>query len=388
MEKSDHRHKILIVDDNEGNLNFLRLTFCEDYLVLTANDGDEALKELSKRENSDIALILTDQRMPGISGSELLEESKKTHPNAIRMIITGFPELYNSVHAINKINVDKYIIKPVHDKIHELKGYVRDAIKRYDLKIQNDYLLNELKKVIEKDIRIRNLFSKYLPPEIIRKIERKKDRRTLQEVEEKEVTVMYSDIRGFTSISENLTPLETVQLLNRYFNTMSRIIIKHKGTIDKYIGDAIMAVFGTRESERTEPVKDAQNAVRCALEMRKTLHGFNDHSKNQDMPEIHFGIGINTGKAVVGNIGSDYLLDYTVIGSVVNTAARIEDLTCNKPDTILIGEETYNKAKNLTRVDYEKWDPQDVKGKGTIQVYGVLNPNSMGKNSPQNLEVK
>jgi adenylate cyclase len=387
MENSGYKHKILIVDDNEGNLNFLRLTFWEDYLVLTANDGEEALKELSKKENSDIALILTDQKMPGISGSELLEESKKTHPNAIRMIITGFPDIYGSAYAINKINVDKYIIKPVHDKMHELKGYVRDAIKRYDLKNQNDCLLNELKKVIEKDIRIRNLFSKYLPPEIIRKFE-KKDPCTLQEVEEKEVTVMYSDIRGFTSISEKLTPLETVQLVNRYFSTMSRIIVKHTGTIDKYIGDAIMAVFGTRESERTEPVKDAQNAVRSALEMRKTLHGFNDHSKKQDMPEIHFGIGINTGKAVVGNIGSDYLLDYTVIGSVVNTAARIEDLTCNKPDTILIGEETYNKAKNLTGVDYEKWDPQEVKGKGTIQVYGVLNPNSMGKNSPQNLEEK
>lgn len=387
MENSGHMHKMLIVDDNEGNLNFLRLTFCKNYLVVTANDGEEALKELSKKENSDIALILTDQRMPGISGSELLEESKRTHPNAIRMIITGFPELYNSVHAINNINVDKYIIKPVHDKMHELKGYVRDAIKRYDLKNQNDCLLNELKKVIEKDIRIRNLFSKYLSPEIIRKFE-KKDPRTLQEVEEKEVTVMYSDIRGFTSISEKLTPLETVQLLNRYFNTMSRIIVKHKGTIDKYIGDAIMAVFGTKESERTEPVKDAQNAGRCALEMREALRGFNDSSKKQGMPEIHFGIGINTGKAVVGNIGSDYLLDYTVIGSVVNTAARIEDLTCNKPDTILIGEETYNKAKNLAGVDYEKWDPQEVKGKGTIQVYGVLNPNSMGKNSPQNLEAK
>lgn len=387
MENSGHKHKILIVDDNEGNLNFLRLTFCEDYLVLTANDGEEALKELSKRENSDIALILTDQRMPGISGSELLEESKKTHPNAIRMIITGFPELYNSVHAINKINVDKYIIKPVHDKIHELKGYVWDAIKRYDLKTQNDYLLNELKKVIEKDIRIRNLFSKYLPPEIIRKFE-KKDPRTLQEVEEKEVTVMYSDIRGFTSISEKLTPLETVQLVNRYFNTMSRIIVKHKGTIDKYIGDAIMAVFGIRESDKTEPVNDAQNAVRCALEMREALRGFNDSSKKQHMPEIHFGIGINTGKAVVGNIGSDYLLDYTVIGNVVNMAARIEDLTRNNPDTILVGEETYNKAKNLTGVDYEKWDPQEVKGKGPIQVYGVLNPNSEGKKSSQNLEVK
>lgn len=387
MGNSDYKHKILIVDDNEGNLNFLRLTFCEDYRVLTANDGEEALKELSKRENSDIALILSDQRMPGISGSELLEKTKKTHPNALRMIITGFPDIFSSVDAINKINVDKYIIKPVHDKIHELKGYVEDAIRQYDLRIQNEYLLNELKKVIEKDIRIRNLFSKYLPPAIIRKFE-KKDPGTLREVEEKEVTVMYSDIRGFTSLSEKLTPLETVQLVNRYFNTMSGIIVKHKGTIDKYIGDAVMAVFGIRESGNTEPVKDAQNAVKCALEMRKILREFNDESKKLNMPEIHFGIGLNTGKAVVGNIGSDYLLDYTVIGSVVNTAARIEDLTCNKPDTILIGEETYNKAKNLTGVEYEKWVPQVVKGIGTIQVYGVLNPNSMGKNSPKNLEAK
>lgn len=375
MGNTGHKHKILIVDDNPGNLNFLRLIFCENYLVLTADDGEEALNVLSKRENSDIALILTDQRMPGISGSKLLEESKKTHPNAIRMIITGFPDIHESAYAINELNVDKYIIKPVHGKKYELKSYIEDAIKQYDLKVRNDYLLSELKKMIGKDIRIRNLFSKFLPPEIIRRFE-KGNPGKLREVEEKEVTVLYCDIRGFTSISQKLTPLQTVKLVNRFFETMSSIIVKHRGLIDKYIGDAIMAVFGISESEKTDPVKDTQNAVSCAYEMRKHLCKFNADSKKDKMPEIHFGVGINTGKAVVGNIGSRYLLDYTVIGSVVNTAARIEDLTCHKPDTILIGETTYKNAKNLTNINYKKWNPQAVKGIGTITVFEVLNQDS------------
>lgn len=375
MANTGHKHKILIVDDNQGNLNFLRLTLYVNYRVLTAISGEEALKILSKRENSDIALILTDQRMPGISGSKLLEKSKKTHPHAIRMIITGFPDIKESAHAINELNVDKYIIKPIHEKKYVIKNYIEDAIKQYELKVQNDYLLRELKKMIGRDIRIRTLFSKYLPPEIIRKFE-KRNPRTLQEVEEKEVTVLYCDIRSFTAISQALTPTQTVKLVNRFFETMSSIIVKHNGLIDKYIGDAVMAVFGIGESVKTDPEKDAQNAVSCASEMRKSLNKFNTDSKKDKMPEVHFGIGINTGKAVVGNIGSRYLLDYTVIGSVVNTTARIEDLTCQKPDTVLIGETTYNKAKRLTSVNYKKWTSKTVKGIGNILVFEVLDADS------------
>jgi adenylate cyclase len=368
------KHKILLVDDDPGNLNFLRLAFRDDYLVLTAEDGLEALDILKRPENFDIALILTDERMPKISGTELLKESLDTHPNTIRWIITAYPEEKDSIYDKKDIQVDRYIRKPIIHRIDELKDDVKDAVHLYELRRENQHLRSEISELIEKDNRVRNLFSKYLPPEVIRKFEKKEPHR-LREVEEKEVTVLYVDIRKFTAISEELGPQKTVQLLNEYFNEMSKIIVKHKGTIDKYFGDAIMAIFGIRDSEKPDSTKDAQDAVKCALEMRRALLDFNRNTQKTGMPEIHFGIGINTGKAVVGNIGSDYFFDYTVIGETVNMAARIQKLSRDGEgdNRILIGEETYGYARGMIGDHFKDLGFHKVKGKEeSVQVYEIL----------------
>jgi class 3 adenylate cyclase len=368
MTQSKIKPKILIVDDEAGDLYFLKLEFKRDYLVLTAESGEEALEILKKEENRDIALILSDQQMPrGMSGTDLLKQSIDTHPHTIRMIITAYLESY-----IDEFQVDKFFKKPLKEKIQELRESFEQGIYIYNLRRENDYLLNDLTKVIEKDMRLRNLFSKYLSPELIGKFE-KKDPKTLLEVEEKEITILYSDICGFTRLAENLEPREVVELLNKYFGVMSGIIVKHNGTIDKYIGDAIMAVFGTKEYTKTSSHEDAKNAVCCAWEMKQALRDFNVN--NHPFPPIQFGIGINTGNAVVGNIGSDYLLDYTVIGDVVNTAARIQKLTRKKPGTnyIYLGENTYEYAREIIGSHFEKLGPMELKGKEKkILIYELL----------------
>ncbi len=374
MTNPKHRYRILFVDDDAGNLNFLKLAFRGDYLVKCASDGEEAWEILRKDENKDIALILSDERMPGISGTDLLKKSVETHPDTIRMLITAFPDVNDSIYDRKEIEVDMYIRKPIREKIQELRDIIRNAVWIYELRRENQFLNEEVIDIIENNVRIRNLFSKYLPPDAIKKFETK-DPKSLKQSEERVVTILHSDIRGFTALSERLrsSPKELVNFLNDYFGVMSEVINGHHGCIDKYIGDAIMATFGVKDSEIMDPKKDAQNAVKCALKMRELLKEFNRAERKSSIPDIHFGIGINTGTVVLGNIGSDYLLDYTVIGDAVNMASRIENLTCKTPDAILIGKTTFEYTKDIIG-SYKEKKPRIRIGDQMvpIQVYDIF----------------
>jgi adenylate cyclase len=371
MGKHGQKHKILIVDDDEGNVNFLRLTFSGDYNVLCAQDGKAALEILNKEENRDIALILTDQKMPDMSGTELLKESRETHPNTMRMIITAFPDINDSTYAINEIHIDKYILKPVAAKINQLTEDVKAAVIQYELRRENEQLINGFKKLLERNIRIRKLFSKYLPRDLIRKFEKKEV--PANDVEEKEVTILTAGIHQFNTLTRDLSPREKVILLNNYFSGMTEIIINHNGSIDKYFEEKIIAVFGFKGNQVHDPEKDAQNAVRCAVEMTAAFRESNKTFNSAKIPNMYLGIGIDTGRVVLGNIGSDYLLDYTVIGEVVNTASEIQKLTFNEHDKIFIGEETYQYLKNLIglHVDIHVQKLALTKNKNRVNVYEV-----------------
>ncbi len=152
----------------------------------------------------------------------------------------------------------------------------------------------------------------------------------------KEVTVFFSDIRGFTSFSETRSPEEVVSMLNEYFAIMVRIIQQNHGIVDKFIGDAIMAVWG---APKTTP-RDAQNAVRACLEMRKSLAELNQRRQQKGQPPILIGMGLHTGPAISGTIGSDDRMEYTVIGDTVNMTSRIESSTKAFGTDLLISEAT------------------------------------------------
>ncbi len=139
----------------------------------------------------------------------------------------------------------------------------------------------------------------------------------------KDVVVFFSDIRGFTAFSEKRSPEEVVEMLNEYFGVMVKIINSHGGVVDKFIGDAIMAVWGVPKSSD----RDAHQAVRACLEMRKALEGLNERRIAREQPPINIGMGLHAGHAISGTIGSDERMEYTVIGNTVNTASRIEAST-------------------------------------------------------------
>jgi adenylate cyclase len=193
-------------------------------------------------------------------------------------------------------------------------------------------------------------------------------------------TIFFSDIRSFTAISEKLEPEEVVEFLNAYMTIMVKIIGDHNGIVDKFIGDAIMAVWGVPESKGN----DALNAVNATIEMRTALLEFNKDRGTEKKPIIKIGCGLNTGPVLAGQIGSDDRLDYTVIGDAVNLASRVE--TLNKPfgTDILISQDTYNIVKG--DFDCEPMQQIKVKGKSDAQqIYAVLRKKS-DKLGPKNLK--
>lgn len=224
-----------------------------------------------------------------------------------------------------------------------------------------------LESVVAKDRAfIRNTFARYVPGSVVNTLLADPDMIKLGG-EERMVTVLFSDIAGFTGISEKMQPKALVKLLNEYFTAMADIIIRHGGIIDKFQGDAVMAEFGI-----PVPMENhAEHAVDAALDMLERLAGLRQVWKKKGLPELHCRIGINTNRMIVGNMGSDRALDYTVIGDAVNLASRLEGANKRYGTALIISEFTRNylsSEKYLTRIlDYVK-----VKGKkDPVKIYEV-----------------
>lgn len=181
----------------------------------------------------------------------------------------------------------------------------------------------------------------------------------------KNITILLSDIRGFSGISESHPATDVVSLLNRYFDAMGNIITKYGGTIDKLMGDSILVVFGFPEERES----DVENAIACAVEMQMAMGEINAVNRSLDMPDLFVGIAINTGSVVVGDLGSDHYHEYTIIGDEVNLTSRIE-AHCLRGQ-ILISENTYELSKDFVEVG----SPNRVEVKGAreaVDLYEVF----------------
>jgi adenylate cyclase len=215
--------------------------------------------------------------------------------------------------------------------------------------------------------KIRKTFSQYLSPDVIALIEKDPQKYIRPGGEVKELTVMFSDIRSFTTISEGLTPDELVNLLNEYLGEMTEIVFANQGTLDKYIGDAIMAFWGS-------PYPQEDHAVRgcnCALQMGRTLKRLNVKWQAEKRPPISIGVGLNTGLLNVGNMGSAKRLSWTVMGDNVNLASRLEGINKEYHTQIVISEATYRAVAD--RFVCRELDKIRVKGKlQPVTIYELL----------------
>ena len=202
---------------------------------------------------------------------------------------------------------------------------------------------------------ITGLFGQYVPSELVEEMAEHPESVSM-EGDSREMTILFSDVRGFTTISEGLDPKELTLLMNEFLTPLSRVVYKHRGTIDKYMGDCIMAFWGA-------PLPDAahaRNAIIAGLEMLATLKTLQPHFKERGWPEIHIGVGINTGRVSVGNMGSEVRVAYTVMSDDVNLASRLEGITKQYGVGIVVGENTKNAVTDFV---YRELDQVRVKGK-------------------------
>lgn len=247
-----------------------------------------------------------------------------------------------------------------------------DLNARVNLKTHDEFnmmaiAINDMAKGLQERERLKTGFARYVSQHVLQQI-LKTDASLNLEGERRKITVLFSDIRQFTTLSEKLAPEEVVKILNEYFERMIEVIFRNQGTLDKFLGDGLMVEFGAPLEDPRQEI----NAVNCALEMQGELKRLCDEWEKKGRARIEIGIGIHTGFAVVGNIGSEKRIEYTAIGDTVNVAARLEFATKTLKVPILISDATFS-ALPAGMFKTQNLGPVEVHGRtGPINVHSVL----------------
>jgi len=314
---------LLVVDDEEGVRRSLkRLLEKDGYLIMLAKNGREAL-EIVRNDVQEIETVICDYRMPGMDGIETLIEIGRMNTEVTRIILTAYATMANAIEAVNA-GIDGFLTKPFVNK--ELRAKVKEC---------------NIKK------RLKQFVSEQVMAEI------QKNPRTIHP-RRMQVTILFSDMRGFSGLSERLTPLELSELLNRhYFTPLDGIIFAHNGTLDKHIGDSIMAIFGAPVSGSDDTLR----AVQAALTILEEIARINMSIPKADR-RIAVGIGIATGEVMAGIFGSSRKKEYTAYGAPVILASRLENIA--KADQIFICDQTARLVENF--VQLEKITGSIIKG--------------------------
>jgi len=222
---------------------------------------------------------------------------------------------------------------------------------------------NRMARSLREKEMIKRAFTRYVAREVVEEVLKDPEHAMLTG-ERREVTVLFCDIRGFTSLSERLTPEQVVSLLNEFYTLMIETVFKHDGTLDKFLGDAVMAVFGA-------PIgypDHAARAVKTALDMRKAIAALGARRRAMRQDAFEVGIGVSLGEVVAGTVGTEERMEYTVIGDSVNVASRLQDRA--KPGSILLTRRTYDAVRDV--VDAKSLGAMKVKGKEEeVEVYEV-----------------
>jgi adenylate cyclase len=338
---------LLVVDDNEANRDMLsRRLESRGYRVSVADSGPKALELV---ENERVDLVLLDIMMPEMSGTTALKRLRALHSRAELPIImaTAKDQSQDIVESLG-LGANDYVTKPIDFPVLLARVEAHLSLKRALAEIQRLMIGLELRNEF-----IRRIFGRYSSDEVVSGLLESSQGLELGG-EERQVTILMCDLRGFSALEEGYPPAVIVKVLNNYLGAMVEVIARHQGTIDEFMGDAVLVVFGA-------PVlrpDDARRACACAIEMQRALLSVNDWHLLEDLPELQMGIGVNTGPVVVGNIGSDKRAKYGVIGNHVNLAARIESFALG--GQVLVSESTLRASGPDTEVGREI----SVKAKG------------------------
>jgi adenylate cyclase len=345
------------------------------YLVPTFSSKDVIVKEDKIKRIYDIEIpVKFQEKQIGKSKVKIglsLGNINNTVNEMIKRIIFAIGIIF-IIGVIISFWLVHYLVVPIKLLVEGTKEIAKGVFDKIVPVKTNDEIgilaesFNNMAKGLKQREQMKEVFSKLVSSDVMEEIMSDLDKVKIHG-ERKEITIFLSDIRGFTTESEKLPPEKVVSMLNEYFESMTEIVLKHKGTIDKYMGDGMLAIFGAPKSYGN----DAYNAVKCALEMKEVIKILQEKWRNENKPEFKIGIGINSGYAVVGFTGSSKKMEYTVIGDAVNVCSRVEGLNKEFGTTILITKDTYNKVKDY----FECKDLGEHKIKGReepVQVYEVI----------------
>ncbi|MBI5931393.1 MAG: response regulator [Chloroflexi bacterium] len=343
---------ILVVDDDWMNREVIEAYLqTAGYRVITANSGPKAL-EIAAQEIP--SLVILDVNMPGMNGYELCSRLKSNSLTRLTpvMVVTALEADPDKLKAI-EAGADAFLTKPFNSLIMmtQVKSLLR--IRRLHDEVESRNAL------------LRKVLNRYVNEDITEIILSDPDRHLQLGGESRMITVFFADIRGFTSFSEAQPAKQVVSVLNRIFSELTPIVFKYRGTLDKYVGDEIMGFFGAPVASES----DAINAVRMAVEMQGVFTELQRTITAPSIKNLGLGIGIHTGEAAVGNVGSQRLMSYTVIGDTVNTASRLQQQA--QGGNIVITESTYQQV--AAHVEVIALDPLHLAGKSEpVKAYRLL----------------
>jgi adenylate cyclase len=313
---------VLVVDDDPLNRAILTRALERDgHVVRVAATGEEALEAL-RADPADVVLL--DVVMPGMDGVAVLEELKRDATlRDVPVIMISALDDYGHVVRCIEMGAEDYLPKPFDPVL--LRARINAGMARARL------------NALERD-RVRGVFARFLPETVVDEVLSRGGGDPRLGGVRRVGTALFTDLRGFTTFAEATPPDRVVDVLNRYFEEMTGVILDAGGTLLAYLGDGILAVFGAP----IEAEDHADRALRAAREMsRHRLPRFNDWLRSEGIGEgFEMGIGISSGPFMSGNVGSERRLEYTAIGDTVNTAARLEALTKEQPHAVLISEST------------------------------------------------
>ena len=349
---------VLVVDDDANNRDLLgrRLTGA-GYQVTSAEDGESALELI---EETAFDLVLLDVMMPGIDGFEVLRRIRLSRSMSDLPVImaTSLTETEETIAAFD-LGANDFVSKPFEMAVVLARVSTHVKIRRTVRKMEQ----------LAQQLQIRNAFirktlGRYVSDEIATDLlenpesfEAKGGRRN--------VSILLADLRGFSTLVESIEPVDVIRLLNNFLAAMTEVIQSRGGTIDEFIGDAVLAFFGAPKSSED----DVRQAVTCALEMQHAMAGVNSRNQEMGLPAVELGIGIATGPVIVGTIGSERRSKYGAVGSAVNLAARIESYTLG--GELLVCSDTLEQAGPGVRVA----ESREVRPKGfedPIQIHYVV----------------
>ena len=333
--------KILVIDDDWLNRELIEAYLKQaGYPCRLASDGPTGLKMAA---DSPPDLVLCDVQMPRLSGYEVCR-ALKTDPVTQFIPVVMVTALDSDEEKLRALEAgaDDFITKPYNAII--LLARVRSLLR---IKLLHDQLE-------DRNRLLHQVLTRYLAEEVADTILTDPERYLKLGGESRPITCLFADIRGFTAFTEHRTAQEVVETLNKIFSELTRVVFAHRGTFDKYLGDAIMAFWGAPISSGD----DAFEAVKAAVEMQATFSALCAR-ENGRLASLGLGIGLNTGDATVGNIGSERVMDYTIIGDTVNVSKRLQESAAS--GEILISEAAYRQLQG--RVQAERHEAITLHGR-------------------------